>query len=91
MIQKQSIVTEAPSIINSSSQLLDPIVPIFILSDTPLSTIYAAIQSFKKLKPKSTRRDAVKLSRAVSSYPNVAMEVIKVYLRSYTVFQTSFI
>ena len=36
-------------------------------------------------------RDAVQLSRAVSSYPNVAMEVIKVYLRSYTVFQTSFI
>ena len=37
-------------VINTSSQLLESIVPIYLLSDTPLSTIYAAIQSFKKLK-----------------------------------------
>ena len=34
-------------------QLLDSIVPIYLLSDTPLSTIYAAIQRFKKLKHSS--------------------------------------
>ena len=78
------------TVINTSSQLWDSIVPIYLLSDTPL--IKYNLCSDPNIQETETL--VVMLSNWVvlsPSYANVAMEVIKFYLRSYTVFQTSFI